>query len=64
LALAGFTGNGGSHNALIVERNDGLIAVEAPGDDGQFQDPPKALPGRWVMRPVQHEIRAEKFHLA
>jgi hypothetical protein len=27
--------NGGSHNTLIVATNDGLIAVEAPGDDGQ-----------------------------
>jgi glyoxylase-like metal-dependent hydrolase (beta-lactamase superfamily II) len=27
--------NGGSHNILIVAMNDGLIAVEAPGDDGQ-----------------------------
>jgi glyoxylase-like metal-dependent hydrolase (beta-lactamase superfamily II) len=27
--------NGGSHNTLIVATSDGLIAVEAPGDDGQ-----------------------------
>ena len=27
--------NGGSHNTLIVATNDGLIAVQAPGDDGQ-----------------------------
>ncbi len=27
--------NGGSHNTLIVATNDGLIAFEAPGDDGQ-----------------------------
>jgi glyoxylase-like metal-dependent hydrolase (beta-lactamase superfamily II) len=27
--------SGGSHNTLIVATNDGLIAFEAPGDDGQ-----------------------------
>jgi glyoxylase-like metal-dependent hydrolase (beta-lactamase superfamily II) len=27
--------NGGSHNTLIVATSDGLIAFEAPGDDGQ-----------------------------
>ena len=27
--------NGGSHNTLIVATSDGLIAVDAPGDDGQ-----------------------------
>jgi hypothetical protein len=27
--------NGGSHKSLIVATNDGLIAVVAPGDDGQ-----------------------------
>ena len=27
--------NGGSHNTLVVATSDGLIAVEAPGDDGQ-----------------------------
>jgi glyoxylase-like metal-dependent hydrolase (beta-lactamase superfamily II) len=27
--------NGGSHNTLIVATNDGLVAIEAPGDDGQ-----------------------------
>jgi glyoxylase-like metal-dependent hydrolase (beta-lactamase superfamily II) len=26
--------NGGSHNSLIIATDDGLIAVEAPGDDG------------------------------